>query len=309
MIDNILATLTYYDIFDFPLKADEVLAYLVKLEKPLDQKEISLENIKKALDQLVLDGRVGREESFYFIDDKNYLVPLRIKRQKISAKKWVKAKKAIRWLRFIPYVEAVFASGSLALSNCDELSDLDVLIVVKHGRIWLARLLITGMLSLIRSRRRYFDKVAPDKICPNHYITDKSLRIPFGSIYNAQNYVNLKPILVRNPKTVEDFFNQNSWIGNYIYYSKPKYSNSVIHPNAIGNFSSLLLNNKFGDCLESLARRYQISRITRNPLTKSIVGHVVFNDNQLAFHPDSPEATIMEKYISKLKLLRSLTLF
>jgi len=296
VINNILATVIYYDIFDFPLKAEEVLAYLVKLEKPIDLKEISLENIKKTLDQLVLDGRIGREGDYYFIDDKNYLVPLRIKRQNISAKKWIKTKKAIRWLKFIPYVQAVFASGSLALNNCDELSDLDVLIVVKHGRIWLTRLLVAGMLSLIRARRRYFDKVAPDKICPNHYITDKSLKIPFESIYNAQNYINLKPILVRNPKIVEDFFSQNSWIGNHMYYPKPTYSNTVTSYNVIGDFLTFLLNNKFGNWLESIARTYQAKRITRNPLTRSLSGHIVYDDNQLAFHPDSQEVNIVDKY-------------
>lgn len=321
MRDNILATLAYYDVFDFPLKTDEVFRYLIKLNSSLNQEEISLENIKKVLDQLVLDGRVSREGppageagDYYFIDDKSYLVPLRLKRQKISLKKWVKAKKAVHWLKIVPYVEAVFASGSLALNNCDELSDLDVLIVAKCGHIWSTRLLVSGLLSFLGMRRRYFEKIAPDKICLNHYITGQSLRIPFESIYNAQNYINLKPILVRDPGIIKRFADENNWINNFVIGKWIITTNENLLK--IGFFSKLffsigiaIFNNKFGNWFENFARRYQTGKIVRNPLTKHTNGHVIYDDNQLAFHPDSPEATIMEKYTSKLKLLRSLTLF
>lgn len=300
MRDNILATLVYYDIFDFPLRAEEVLRYLIKLNNGLDPDRITLGNVKKNLDQLVLDGLVNLENNYYFLYEKIYLAPLRIKREKISREKWIKAKKAIRWLRLVPYVQAVFASGSLALNNCDELSDLDVLIVVKHGRIWLTRFLVSGLLSLVRARRRYFDKIAPDKICLNHYITDQSLRIPFESMYNAQNYINLKPILIKTPKIINDFFKQNSWIGNYIYNPNPEYYDIMIYHSSINGLLTLLLNSRFGNWLEKLARAYQIRRIAKNPLTSQTDGHIVFNDEQLSFHPDSPEKKIFSSYEGKL---------
>lgn len=308
MRDNILATLAYYDILDFPLKADEVLNYLVKLNNNLNPEEVSLGNIKRILNQLVLDGKVYKDSlpaseagSYYFLDEKNYLVPLRLKREKISAQKWAKARKAIRWLRFIPYVEAVFASGSLALNNCDELSDLDVLIVTKYGRIWLTRLLVSSLLSLIRIRRRYFQKIAPDKICLNHYITDQSLKIQFESMYNAQNYLNLKPILLRDQNIINEFFSQNSWLGDYIFHPHPKHYDTVIYYSVGAKVLGFLLDSKFGDWLEKLARNYQIRRITKNPLTKAANGHVVFDDNQLAFHPDSPEGQITTQYFEVIK--------
>src|SRR3989344_5892114 len=201
---NILATLAYYDIFDFPLKAEEVFARLINFKhlgqsvdiaSPLYLRCPEIGQIQKELDLLILDRTINRADNYYFLFGREYLIPLRLKREEIAKRKWRIARRAIWWLRFIPYLRAVFASGSLAMNNTDELSDLDVLVAVKHGRIWLARLLITAMLSVLHFRRRGRDRIAPDKICLNHYISDEALFIPHQSIYNAQTYANLVPIL------------------------------------------------------------------------------------------------------------------
>ena len=311
MGNNILATLAYYDVLDFPLRPEEVLRCLVKINNQLNQTYLNLENVKKTLDQLLLEKLIDREGNYYFLSGRDYLVPLRIKRAKISKRKWAKAKGAIGWLQFFPYLEAVFASGSLALGNCDELSDLDVLVVTKHGRIWLARFLITVWFSWLGVRRKPEQKIAPDKICLNHYITEKSLRIPFESLYNAQNYVNLKPLLMRDQSLITKFQDENNWIKNYIIgpwvldfdgADRPAVKISFVS-GLISNICRLILDASPGNWLEKLTKGYQIKKIVRNPLTRSPSGHVVFNDNQLAFHPDSPEVKILETYQMKLKEL------
>ncbi len=341
MRDNVLATLAYYDVLDFPLKAEEVLKCLIRLDprslsfyharqnfwpsasgadhengsKNLGGHDrgnliVTIADIKKILDQLILEKLADFNQGYYFLPGRDYLAPLRLKREKISRKKWAKARQAIWWLKFIPYVEAVFASGSLALNNCDELSDLDVLVVTKHGRIWLTRFWITAWLSVIGARRKPFDKIAPDKICLNHYITDKSLRIPFESMYNAQNYVNLKPVLIRNWKIVEKFREENNWISKFVIgdWAISNDPEKLIRINRLARLVSGIgkttLNTKLGDWLEKIARRYQIKRIEANPLTKSPTGHVVYSDEQLAFHPDSPESSVLERFDQKLAELK-----
>lgn len=319
--NNILITLAYYDVLDFPLKAEEVLRYLIKTETLLSPEEINIGNIKQTLDQLLLDKVVGFGGGYYFFHDRDYLIPLRKKRQKISERKIARATSAVRWLRFLPFMKTIFASGSLALKNCEELSDLDVLVVVKHGRIWLARLLISGVLSFLRIRRKSFEKIAPDKICLNHYITDKSLKIPFENLYNAQTYLNLKPILIRDEKIFSDFFNENAWLNKYLcsagnnkFYDSMMYHKIGIGDKgqevgikwlakAVSGFFEWALNSRLGNWLEQKSKNYQVKRIEANPLTIKPEGHVVYSDEQLAFHPGSVEKEIIEKYNQRLKNL------
>lgn len=303
-----MATLAYYDVFDFPLKAGEVFYRLVSFVHLEDagsaaySRHDDFGKLGHELDQLVLDGAVSRSGDFYFLNDREYLIPLRLKREKLAERKWRKALRAIRWLALAPYIRAVFASGSLAAANPDELSDLDVLIVVKHGRIWLSRLFISAILSLIRMRRGGRDIIAPDKICPNHYVTDQSLKINLPSLYNAQTYANLKPIWVRDLQIAQNFKEQNGWALNYV--SHWNWSNRPRLKSAPSSFmrgmGEFLLNNFWGDWLEGVARRYQSARISSGRQSNEPGGRVVYNDSQLEFHPRSIEAEVIAGYNQRL---------
>jgi len=73
-----------------------------------------------------------------------------------------------------------------------------------------------------------------------------------------------------------------------------------------------VLNSWCGNWLEKLAKNYQVKKIERNPLTAAALSHmskggrgshIIYSDEMLAFHPDSPEKAIIEKYRTKLKTL------
>lgn len=306
---NILATLAYYDVLDFPLREEEIFKYLMVIR---EKEKVTLDEIKKELGELIESKQVFYADGYYYLFERDYLVPLRLKRTKIAEKKMERARRVVWWLGFLPYVKAVFTSGSLALANTDELSDLDVLVVAKHGRIWTTRLLISGMLTLFGRRRKYNQKIAPDKICLNHYITDKSLLIPFKSVFNAQTYINLKPIFVSEPKIIGEFFETNLWLGDYILNFEAKESAAEKIKIAAGrNFlmkiksgaGELILNTKLGDLLEAVARRWQTARIKKHRKQDPPGGRVVYNDDCLEFHPGSVEEEIIRKYESRIKKL------
>jgi hypothetical protein len=153
-------------------------------------------------------------------------------------------------------------------------------------------------------RRKSYEKISPDKICLNHYITDRSLKIPYESIYNAQTYINLKPILVKNPEIIVKFYKDNDWLSKYILTLSERDNMMSFHDTIkigwlakiISKVGELFLNSFVGNWFEKYSKQFQIQRITANPLTKSQSGHVVFNDEMLAFHPDSPEKAIIENY-------------
>ncbi len=309
--NNVLATLAYYDVFDFPLKEEEVFKFLFNFEHLSasgDGRAPDLGEIKAELETLKSNGAVNFYDGFYFLFDRDYLIPLRLRREKIANKKWKKIYRAVWWLKFLPYVKVVFASGSLAMSNAEELGDLDILVVVKHGRIWLSRLLISGLLSLIGIRRRYNQKIAPDKICLNHYITNKSLLIPYKSIYTAQTYINLKPVFVSDPQIIAEFYKANSWLANFVLNfnisSRRHEGKKILGRNFLAKIKStaweMILNSKLGDWLEDWAKRWQIKRIEKHKKQDPPGGRVIYTDEQLEFHPGSVEKEIIEKYNQRL---------
>lgn len=315
---NILATLAYYDVFDFPLKAGEIFRCLFSFKhlglppEPLP----SLSAVEEELEQMRKEKKAGFADGFYFLFNREYLTPLRLRREKIAKKKWEKVFHAAWWLKFLPYIKAVFASGSLAMSNTEELGDLDVLIIVSQGRIWLSRLLVSGLMSLIGMRRKYNQKIAPDKICLNHYITDESLLIPHESVYTAQSYVNLKPVFISNPGIAGEFYKANSWLSEYVLSFGPglkrddaagSHREKVLRRDFLARFKvavwKAILDTGIGDLLEQWAKRWQTKRIEKHRKQDPPGGRVVYNDDCLEFHPGSVEKEIIDKYNQRLEKL------
>ena len=107
----------------------------------------------------------------------------------------------------------------------------------------------------------------------------------------------------------EKFLNSNQWIGKYIHdpsLAEKKFS-VKIKPSPgllfLGKTTEVVLDLFFGDKLENYFKKYQQKRIKNNPATFEPGGRVVFNDNELEFHPRSFEALAIDKYNKDLKRL------
>ncbi len=312
--DSILATLVYYDIFDFPLTLLEVNKYLINPGRfSAENVKSSVFNIKAAeiaieLDNIVRMGIVGHKNGLYFLAGRDNLYDLRIEREKIAAQKWDKFLKIAKWFQAVPYLRAILASGSLAINNTEHESDFDVLAVAESGRLYTCRIFLCLTASLFGARRTRYERSAPDKFCFNHYITDGSLNISHESLYNAQNYINLKPIFAEND-LVQRFYIENNWLEKYILNFD---FNEVNKGHLLGREGALcivakilefILNSKLGNWLENILKNYQQKRIKNNPATYESGGRVIFNDSELEFHPHSFEAFAIDKYNKKLKQL------
>jgi len=300
---SILSTLVYYDVLNQPLVNWEVFKYLnkkgdfeVDLNKVLDVLENSSE----------LSKYINQKNGLYFLKNREKIVKQRIQRQIIADKKWKKAKRVIRFLQTIPYIRMVAVSGSLAMNNTKEESDIDLLIIVKSGRIWTCRIFTTLFFQSIGQRRH--GQLTKNRFCLNHYITDKSLKIPHKSLYNAQTYAHLVPVWQKRG-LYRKFQKANAWIKEYLvnYPREQKGYLNVLKTswffNSEAQFKEWILDTWLGDKLESFLRNFQVKRIKKDSLTYKLGGRVVFNDDQLEFHPDSPEKKILQKYNQKMKEL------
>ncbi|MEK7536833.1 MAG: nucleotidyltransferase domain-containing protein [Patescibacteria group bacterium] len=319
-------TIVYYNCLDYPLTLDELEVFSFGVNSA--HREIS-----SNLDGLIKKKLIEKFSGFYFLRGRKNLVQEREEKNKIAKEKWKKILKAARWLNIIPYIKAVFASGSLAFDNTTKESDLDVLIVVKSGRIWTSRFLTVILLGLLGVRRKRYQLLAPDKICLNHFITDKSLYIPRKSIYTAQLYARLVSILLEDESLLDEFAKANSWVGGWVrgWPETIKNQNAKIkmaysarrlqslwrrtteatsaakagqnYNSKIKTLGEKILNTKFGDWLENILRKYQLRRINNFHLTYKAGGRVKADDESLEFHPDSPELRIIEKYNKTMEKL------
>lgn len=300
----IFATLAYYDLFDFPLTVEEIKKYLVAPSYLKISDNINIDIISAELYTMTNVGRVALYESFYSLPHREHLVPIRIKKTKITKKKMRLARRAAFLMSLMPFVRAVFASGSLALENTDYDSDLDLFIITGANKIWTARFFINSIFDLLLLKRKPQDKIAPNKICPNHLIADNALAIINRNVFTARVYSHLVPLYVRKNAILKNFQQENQWIHSYI--SNWDFSKQYLVRNSgiskdVKNFQELILNTKIGDLVEKLCRRYQKHRIEKNPLTRHPQGRIEYNDYRLEFHPHSIENTVITEYTKNLE--------
>lgn len=306
--NQILATIAYYDIFDYPLTLIEIFSYMIRRKGAENDDKYSPGDVLEALEKSeTLKNAIDVRFGFYFQKGREEIVLKRLERKKIADQKWKKARRIFRLMQVIPFLRGIFISGSLALGNSRKDSDIDLIVVAKSGRIWTVRTLVTILASLLFAKRH--GKVTRDMICLNHYITDESLRIPFESLYNAQSYVHLVN-LYRHPKDSDlfkKFQHENDWIGKYIgnyKYSELGSSRSIRRSAFLSSMSRLfgsVLSNVFGRLLERKLSEFQSRRIKNDPLYKKSGGRITIGDDQLEFHPDSHERSVIPEFNSRME--------
>ncbi len=299
---HILATIIYYDGFDYPLTAFEIWKYLIRTDYFLDNKQefqINLAEIIKQLDDEKLTEFIEKHNGFYFLKGRKFLVDRRIKNNKISMGKMKNLRKAVWLLRCVPFVRMVGITGALAMKNTKAGSDLDVLIVFKKGKIWTGRTLATLLLHIFR-KRRHGNKIS-DRVCLNFFITDESLEISTKDLYSASEYLFLFPIY--GLETYKRFQIRNSWIKSI----KPAYGISEIPPlkiisdsvfsKAIRNLGEIVLSF---DWIEKMLKKIEKQRIMKNPKTHQEGSMVYADDDALIFLPDPHGPKIFEEFKEKI---------
>src|SRR5260221_11194131 len=118
----ILKTLTYGDIFDYPLTKEELWKYLIS-DKPIT---------RKAFEEEIEEPRCrgfASATGFYFKKGRGKIVTLRKKREKISERKLEIARSVCNFLKLIPTIQFIGISGGLAMSNADAKDDIDLFII------------------------------------------------------------------------------------------------------------------------------------------------------------------------------------
>jgi hypothetical protein len=302
---NILATIIYYDILDYPLTAFEIWKYLiscsVKHETKNEEKN-TLGDIAAVLEKEDIKKYIEEYRGFYFIKGRSALIEERIKKNKISGRKLKIIKKIVFWLRFSPFLRMVAVTGRVSAKNAKEESDLDVLIVLKKNRIFIGRFFVTFATHIL-GKRRYADKIM-NRICLNYFITDESLEINTEDVFSSSEYSFAIPVF--GFEIFKKFQKKNNWIEKY----KPNFipdetPSSVIVQDS--NFSrkvrkimEIIFNSNW---LEKTLKKWQMKRITADPRTYQKGSAVAASEDALVFLPEPQGPRVYERFAKRMKKL------
>jgi len=146
-----------------------------------------------------------------------------------------------------------------------------------------------------------------DKICPNHFITDKSLAVSEDNLYSAILHANLVPVL--DSGMLDEFKKANLWISKYLVnYPLPSSSLHQIHSSKfLRKFKHLLeiiLSNHFGDWFEfvlhSILTPIQLKRAKSQVLDKN-KAEIVVSKKQIILHPRLRSQKIEEEFRKRVE--------
>lgn len=279
---NILKTLVYYDIFSYPLKAEEIY-------HNLQVNHCTMQDIKSELKILCDKGLVFRIEDFYMLQNNREFVRRRLDGNNLCDKRIKSAFRMSKLISKFPYVRAIFLTGSISKGYMDKESDVDYLIVTKPGRLWISKLFLTlfKKIFLFNSRRVF---------CINYYIDYNHLEIEEKNVFTATEIVTLIPVFGK--KYYDEFYLKNIWVKNY-YPNFPKRNNSVIDEkrNLIQKILEMLFNNKIGDRIDDLSMKI-FSNVTRKKFK-----YFDEKDFSLAFKSTKFESKYHPKFFQKKVLI------
>lgn len=267
---SILHTLKYSDHFGFPLTLDEIYTRLVGAS-PCGRPQITT-----AINLMLKAKTVFQTGHYYHLPSRSSLVPRRLKRAQLSAPQLTRAKELAAKLGHVPYVLAIYLTGSLAMNNSNGDSDIDFMIITHQNRLWTTRLLLTLYTSFLGLRRTPHSHNNSNKLCLNLYLTPNSyLLIPAKrSRYTAYELIQAAP-LYDPMDTRTDLLAANPWISDYLpNYPIPNHTAKRIH-----GFTGLRLYEKIlENILYHLQLWYMRPKLTREYITL----------DSAFFHPHNP---------------------
>jgi len=302
---NIVATITYFDVFDYPMTSYEVFTYCIDSERLLGgsdegRRNINFFSIVHTLEELTKEKTLDFFQGYYFLPGREKLAKQRRVRSKVSEQKLKKVKRLFWIFRFFPFVRMVGVTGTLSMKNITRESDWDVFIVLKKGCIWMGRTLVTIMLHAL-GKRRHGDK-EKDRVCLNHFVTDASLEIAVKDIFSAREYAFMSPLV--GEKTYNTFEIKNKWIQKVMPNWMPAYEPSLLlmrESSFSRKMQSFFEKAVYIPRVEIWLKKWQTQKIQDNPKTQIPGGYIQANDEGLIFLPKPQGPKTFEEFKKRLR--------
>ncbi len=252
------------------------LSYSDKFNYPLTPKELYFWQIGTRYPKSKFTNWSHQKLNYSFLPGREKIVSLRIGRLNYSRQKWQKINRLVPFFKSIPFLQAIFITGSLSMNNSPEFDDIDIMVISLPGTVWIVRPLIILFLTLMGIRRDpgiplHSSPAVSDKICDNIYLDTANLVINYYPGDYSKNLYLSHEIL--QAKCVFDkggvhrrFIQSNSWVKKYLpvaYGETLKSLQSIHYPAALRNQVATIILFVINSTFFIFQYLYMRPRITR----------------------------------------------
>lgn len=322
----IVKTIAFFDLFNFPLADFEVWKWLWAdfTSGPISFKGVeppghnaSLQEVKSILENGELSNILETKNGFYFLRGRSETVKTRMVRYNYAGRKFARAVRVAKLLRFIPWIKMIAVGNIIGANNMQDEGDIDLFIVVAKKRIWITRFFAAAFMAVLNLRPQAGDM--RDKICLSFFVSEEAMDLerlmldnsplpPFdkggkeeSDIYFIYWLAGLVPIY-KAGNVYGKFVEANSWIKNYLSGWRP------VEPARWRCVSGMpkIYRLAAGICgfLEPIFKKVQLKALPR--AIKEMANkdtRVVVDDKILKFHTNDRREEYRKKWEEKTKFL------
>ncbi|MEA3249588.1 MAG: hypothetical protein U9Q03_04515 [Patescibacteria group bacterium] len=274
--DAVLATVVWFDVFGYPLTLPEVARYL-----PVGGglKGVSLSDVAAMLDS----SEFSCGDGYYSLKDGKGASVLRQRRYRLAKRKLGRARRAASLFGLMPSVRLVAVCNSLAVSNAEEGSDIDLFVVCRPGTLWATRFALAGTLKLFGLRPTPEEQ--KDKLCLSFWVSESEMDLSRYALPGGDPYM--------------DF-----WIATLMpLYDAGGVFDEFRKVNEVGRSEGRKVGNGSGR-IERLAKRIQMRKFPeRIRAMANLDSRVVVSDDVLKFHVNDRRAVFRGRFREKLDSL------
>jgi hypothetical protein len=295
---TIIATLSYFDIFDYPLTLMEIW----KWQYAEDQRHVfTISELQTALEASdFLGQKIASKDGFYFFKNRENILAIRQARYALAEQKYHRAKRIIRFLRNMPFVKMIGVCNTLAYNNSRAEADIDIVVITQPGRVWPARFWVAGLLQAMGQRPARGD--TQDKMCSTFFIDENHLSLQKlckpGDIYLPFWISQVVPVY--DEGIHQKFIEANQWVRERLPMFIPVVPSSRRHLTSAGKlkqfFTSIALT--FPSLL------YETIQMTLMPeklkSAANIGTNVIINDHMLKFHDNDRRESFLKQWQQRL---------
>jgi hypothetical protein len=290
---GIVRCLLYFDIFQYPLTAEEIHKYCCGFPATEDEIKLKLKVLETA-------GYISCKMSFYSV--KNIEIANKVERRikgNREAEKYLKI--AARFTKFIssfPFVRGICLSGSLSKGYADSESDIDYFIITEPGRLWICRtLLVLFKKIFLFNSHKYF--------CVNYFIDKDNLAIPDKNIFTATEMLSIIPTY--NAGLYSQLMKANPWVTNFYPNAPSENITQAILPvkeRWVKRLLEKLFSGAIGNKLDDYFFRITLStwkRKFKDFDKEQFDLSLRSRKNVSKHHPNSFQVKVLKKYANSVK--------
>lgn len=300
---SILKTITYFDIFQYPLTTWECWQLLYDPARNVGAVDLNV--VAKTLNNLKGKNILKVQNGFWQLAQVADYYWLRQERYRIFLSKFRRARRWVRLFTWLGSVRLIAIVNSLGYRNPEAGDDIDLLIITRAGKIWATRWWLTGLAKVLGLRPTIAHQ--SNGLCLSFYLSDDSLNMNRLMINNQDVYFHFwfpHMTVLFDDGVASDLVKQNQdWL-NCFPNLELRFNPFWYRVNFITKTLRWLSGAITGWAWEKFCKRLQLNLLPSNLAAQANKDtSVVVTDQVLKFHQPDRRAYYYDEWQSRLAAL------